>query len=138
MGSILGCRKAALAMAAGMSIGRSPFLRIDTNHRRGNNEDEKTSIEDMKNERILEERKALMTKVGNSDHSLLGTLLYFSCVSLFKDSIFRIHLTLSSTSSTPKLLFTCNGNRLAQAEEKENEFATLLALVLMACGICCN
>ena len=73
MGSILGCRKAALAMAAGMSTGRSPFLRVDSSNRRGNgSDDDKTSFEDMKNERILEERKALMAKVGNSDHSLLG------------------------------------------------------------------
>lgn len=73
MGSILGCRKAALAMAAGMS-GRSPFLRIDAprNNWRGNSEDEKTSIQDMKNESILDERKALLKKVGNSDHSLVA------------------------------------------------------------------
>ena len=29
MGSLLGCRDAALAMAAGMSVGRSPFMKVD-------------------------------------------------------------------------------------------------------------
>ena len=77
MGSILGCRKAALAMAAGMSTGRSPFLRVDSNSRPGN-DNEKSSIEEMKNERILEERKALIAKVGNSDHALLGMLACLS------------------------------------------------------------
>ena len=74
MGSILGCRKAALAMAAGMS-GRSPFLRIDTrpNNRRGGNEDdENAAIENMKKQRVLDERKALFEDVGNSDHALLA------------------------------------------------------------------
>lgn len=79
MGSILGCRKAALAMAAGMSTGRSPFLRVDSNNRRGNDSD-KFSMEDMKNERTLEERKALMAKVGNSDHALLGMLISLSAL----------------------------------------------------------
>lgn len=73
MGSILGIRRAALVMAAGMSVGRSPFLRVDAprNNKRGD-EDEKSAIEDMKKQRILDERKALFAKVGNSDHSLLG------------------------------------------------------------------
>ena len=36
MGSILGCREAALAIAAGMSVGRSPFLKVMENRwRRG-------------------------------------------------------------------------------------------------------
>jgi len=68
MGSILGIRKAALAMAAGMSVGRSPFLRIDPprNNRRRGDEDEQASIEDMKKQRVIDERKALCVKVGNS------------------------------------------------------------------------
>ena len=77
MGCILGCRDAALAMAAGMSIGRSPFLRIDNNrnrfrNRRNNDEDEKSSIEQMKQERILEERANLFSSVGSSDHAFLA------------------------------------------------------------------
>jgi ATP-dependent RNA helicase DHX57 len=49
MGSILGCRTAALAMVASMSSGRSPFLRIDTPRKnRNQSEDERTAIEEMK------------------------------------------------------------------------------------------
>lgn len=70
MGSILGCRRAALVMAAGMSLGRSPFLRID-NWKKNKNE---TSIEDIKNEMILEDRKAMFDAVGNSDHALLAAV----------------------------------------------------------------
>ena len=70
MGSILGIRRAAIAMAAGMSTGRSPFLRVDPPRNR--RDDEEQSVEDMKKQRIIEERKALFAKVGNSDHSMLG------------------------------------------------------------------
>jgi hypothetical protein len=73
MGAILGCRKAGLAMAAGMSLGRSPFLRVDSPSKYRGEVDERTATADMKNQRILEERKTLFAKVGNSDHSLLGT-----------------------------------------------------------------
>jgi len=72
MGCILGCRSAALAMAAGISIGRGPFLRIDT-PRRGRNEDQ-LSMEDVKRERILGERSKYFKLVGNSDHALLAAL----------------------------------------------------------------
>jgi ATP-dependent RNA helicase DHX57 len=58
-------------MAAGMSVGRSPFLRIDPPRNRRGDEDGKTALEDMKKQRIIDERKALFAKVGNSDHSLL-------------------------------------------------------------------
>lgn len=76
MGSILGCREAALAMAAGMSIGRSPFLRVNAPRKKHfrNGEDEKTGIEEMKQERILEERAALFETVGASDHALLAAV----------------------------------------------------------------
>lgn len=75
MGSILGCRDAALAMAAGMSAGRSPFLRIDAPRRRRDADiDERTAIEDMKKENVLKERSALFTTVGNSDHALLAAV----------------------------------------------------------------
>ena len=68
MGSILGCRTAGLAMAAGMSVGRSPFLRIDNFSR--NKEEE--SVEDMKRRILLEERDNLFKSVGNSDHAMLA------------------------------------------------------------------
>lgn len=77
MGSILGCRDAALAMAAGMSIGRSPFLRVNTQRKwpPRNGEEQKSSMEDMKQERILVERSELFRSVGASDH---GTYLSLS------------------------------------------------------------
>jgi ATP-dependent RNA helicase DHX57 len=61
MGSILGCRTAALAMAAGLSVGRSPFLRVDS---RGDAKE--------RNQAILQERAQLFEKCGNSDHALLA------------------------------------------------------------------
>jgi hypothetical protein len=75
MGAILGCRKAGLAMAAGMSLGRSPFLRVDSPSRNRSEDDERTAAAEMKNQRILDERKTLFAKVGNSDHSVLGTFV---------------------------------------------------------------
>jgi ATP-dependent RNA helicase DHX57 len=75
MGSILGCRTPALAMAAGITLGRSPFLRIDTRRKKRNNgDDERASIEEMKQERVLEERSSLFKTVGNSDHALLAAV----------------------------------------------------------------
>jgi len=68
MGSILGCRSAGLAMAAGMSVGRSPFLRIDNRTKGG----EEESMEDMKRRMTLEERNTLFKSVGNSDHAMLA------------------------------------------------------------------
>jgi ATP-dependent RNA helicase DHX57 len=59
MGSILGCRTGALAMAAGISVGRSPFLRIDS---RGNEA----------NQSILQERISLLESCGNSDHAMIA------------------------------------------------------------------
>lgn len=73
MGSILGCRRAALAMAAGISVGRSPFLRVDTprnNYRGGDGKEE--TIEQMKQRRVLEERAKLFELSGNSDHAMLA------------------------------------------------------------------
>lgn len=67
MGAILGCRDAALAMAAGMSVGRSPFIRYDKP--RGQN-----SIEEMKIENILKARAEVFDTVGNSDHALFALL----------------------------------------------------------------
>ena len=76
MGSILGCRQAALAMAAGISMGRSPFLRIDQprNNRRDDELSEREGIEQMKNERILKAREEYISAVGNSDHALLAAI----------------------------------------------------------------
>jgi ATP-dependent RNA helicase DHX57 len=76
MGAILGCRDAALSMAAGMSTGRSPLLRIDTFHhgKSRNTEDEIESIEVTKQRRVLEERSILFKTVGNSDHALLACI----------------------------------------------------------------
>lgn len=73
LGSILGCRSATLAMAAGMSLGRSPFLRIDTPRRRkGEEVDEKTAIQDMKTENVLNRRREMFKTVGSSDHAFLA------------------------------------------------------------------
>ena len=60
MGCILGCRTGALAMAAGLSVGRSPFLKVD--HR--SNDERSLSI--------LDERKKLFETCGNSDHSMIA------------------------------------------------------------------
>ena len=64
MGSILGCRTGALAMAAGISVGRSPFLRIDSRGA-GNNEN---------NQSILQERASLLETCGNSDHAMVASV----------------------------------------------------------------
>lgn len=72
MGSMLGCRSASLAMAAGMSVGRSPFLRINTFRNNNHSVDEKEEKQEIKNEMILEERKKLSESVGHSDLSLLA------------------------------------------------------------------
>ncbi|KAG7338163.1 ATP-dependent helicase HrpA [Nitzschia inconspicua] len=61
MGSVLGCRTGALAMAAGLSLGRSPFLRIDT---KGDGKE--------RNQAILKERRKLFQTCGNSDHAMLA------------------------------------------------------------------
>lgn len=66
MGSILGCRRAALAMAAGISAGRSPFLKVDL---RGKQD----TPEGAKQQRVLEERAKLFERSGNSDHAMLAT-----------------------------------------------------------------
>lgn len=76
MGCLLGCRKIALAIAAGMSVGRSPFMNMTSKcgHGRPNN-DVVDDIEQQKqstHEQILEARSALFQTVGNSDHLMLG------------------------------------------------------------------
>eukprot|EP00526_Cylindrotheca_closterium_P003295 CAMPEP_0113647716 /NCGR_PEP_ID=MMETSP0017_2-20120614/25277_1 /TAXON_ID=2856 /ORGANISM="Cylindrotheca closterium" /LENGTH=1482 /DNA_ID=CAMNT_0000559827 /DNA_START=29 /DNA_END=4477 /DNA_ORIENTATION=+ /assembly_acc=CAM_ASM_000147 len=66
MGSILGCRRAALAMASAISAGRSPFLKIDL---RGKQD----TPDYAKQQRVLEERAKLFERSGNSDHAMLAT-----------------------------------------------------------------
>jgi ATP-dependent RNA helicase DHX57 len=71
MGSILGCRRAALAMAAGISTGRSPFLKIDL---RAKQADGSTgSMQEAKQRHVLDERAKLLELSGNSDHAMLAT-----------------------------------------------------------------
>jgi ATP-dependent RNA helicase DHX57 len=70
MGSLLGCRSAALAIAAGMSVGRSPFLKVITN-RRGNGDNDE-SKDEIRNRSIMEQRENLFKIVGNSDHVMLA------------------------------------------------------------------
>lgn len=70
MGSILGCHSAALAMAAGMSVGRTPFIRIENFARREGDKEE--AIGDIKRQRALEAREELFKTVGNSDHAMLA------------------------------------------------------------------
>uniref|UniRef100_A0A7S2WP36 RNA helicase n=2 Tax=Eucampia antarctica TaxID=49252 RepID=A0A7S2WP36_9STRA len=67
MGSMLGCRSAAICIAAGMSAGRSPFIKIGGEKRKENDEDSAKLVKDTE---ILKEREALFKKVGNSDHAM--------------------------------------------------------------------
>lgn len=72
MGTILGCRSAAIAMASGMSIDRSPFLRVDTF--RGRRDDASDAVDREKSQLVLKARSELFKKVGNSDHALLAAV----------------------------------------------------------------
>ena len=69
MGAILGCRRAALAMAAGVSAGKSPFLRVDKPRLSPNGEE---SMQQQKDRVVLEERAKLLEQTGNSDHAMLA------------------------------------------------------------------
>lgn len=64
MGALLGCRSASLAISAGLSAGRSPFLKVMD---RG--EDDKDAY---RNKLILQNRSELFESVGNSDHAMLA------------------------------------------------------------------
>ena len=55
-------------MAAGISTGRSPFLRINKPRNYGGGE----SVQDTKNLWVLEERAKLFELSGNSDHAMLA------------------------------------------------------------------
>jgi len=73
MGCLLGCRDMAVAIAAGLSAGRSPFLRINTfNNGRQHGKDDMDQEKEFTNGKILEERVSLFKMVGNSDHAMLG------------------------------------------------------------------
>ena len=62
-------------MAAGISSGRSPLLRVEKPWRHRNAElTEKEEMEDRRIERILKERSDLAQKVGKSDHALLAAM----------------------------------------------------------------
>ncbi|GKY91476.1 hypothetical protein MPSEU_000119900 [Mayamaea pseudoterrestris] len=75
MGSILGCRTAALGMAAGLSLTRSPFLNLDFPRKpRNQQQDEEESPEATKTRRILKSRLEMAEKMGNSDHALLAAI----------------------------------------------------------------
>jgi ATP-dependent RNA helicase DHX57 len=68
-----------LAMAAGISTGRSPFLRVDTPRFKQKGEE---SIEDMKKRLVLEERVKLFEESGNSDHAMLAAaFIGWECLS---------------------------------------------------------
>ena len=75
MGSILGCRSAAIGMAAGLSSGRSPFLNISSpfpsRQHRGETEE---SPEAAKAQRVITARLEFAEKIGNSDHALLASI----------------------------------------------------------------
>lgn len=68
MGSILGCRSAALSMAAGISLGRSIFLRLDNVR----NKPDDPAFEEAKREKVLAQREVLAKEAGHSDHALLA------------------------------------------------------------------
>jgi ATP-dependent RNA helicase DHX57 len=83
MGCLLGCRDISVAIAAVLSAGRTPFLRIDSFHKgkRQGNDDPEQEKKAFSNKQILEERAALFKMVGNSDHVMLGKafLLWEEC-----------------------------------------------------------
>jgi ATP-dependent RNA helicase DHX57 len=59
-------------MAASMSVGRSPFLRIEPTRRQASCDGGDLTIDEMKQKRVTEERAALAKTVGNSDHALIA------------------------------------------------------------------
>lgn len=67
MGCILGCREASLAMAAGLSLGRSPFVLLE-----GKQGPKGSSSKP--NANALKARSDLTETVGGSDHALLAAV----------------------------------------------------------------
>jgi hypothetical protein len=100
MGCLLGCRDISVAIAATLSSGRSPFLRIDSVYgkQRGNDNAEREKA--ITNKEILEERAALFKMVGNSDHVMLGKafLLWKECGGAAEKKSFCNRLGLASNS----------------------------------------
>lgn len=95
MGSILGCRSAALAMAAGISLGRSIFLRID-NVKTNTTE---SLFDEAKREKVLVQREALAKEAGHSDHALLAfTFLKWRMTEISLRSRFCDSLGVNSNS----------------------------------------
>lgn len=73
MGCLLCCRDISVAIAAGMSVGRSPLLRIDSfNNGKNCGNDDVEQEKELAANKIMEERAALFKLVGNSDHAMLG------------------------------------------------------------------
>lgn len=89
VGSLLGCRSASLAVAAGMTVGRSPFLKLDVfqndrkkpPRRRDDDEDEEDAndeaakekaFEEARQQRVVAARSELLRRVGHSDHAMLA------------------------------------------------------------------
>eukprot|EP00579_Thalassiosira_antarctica_P027774 CAMPEP_0202007050 /NCGR_PEP_ID=MMETSP0905-20130828/11633_1 /ASSEMBLY_ACC=CAM_ASM_000554 /TAXON_ID=420261 /ORGANISM="Thalassiosira antarctica, Strain CCMP982" /LENGTH=1614 /DNA_ID=CAMNT_0048564925 /DNA_START=88 /DNA_END=4932 /DNA_ORIENTATION=+ len=83
MGCLLGCRNIGVSIAATMSAGRNPFLRINSPFNRGkqHGKDDMEQEKEFSDSKILEERAALFKMVGNSDHAMLGKafLLWKEC-----------------------------------------------------------
>ncbi|KAL7543887.1 hypothetical protein ACHAXR_013327 [Thalassiosira sp. AJA248-18] len=107
MGCLLGCRDIAVAIAAGMSAGRNPFLRINVfgkKHSQDDAEDEK----ELANSKIVEERTALFKMVGNSDHAMLGNafLLWNKCQGAAKRKMYCDRLGLAFSGMRDILALT--------------------------------
>lgn len=71
-GCLLGCRDIAVATSAALSVGRSPWLRINTSAGGKFKDDVDQEKRDKANECVLKERAALFETVGKSDHAMLG------------------------------------------------------------------
>jgi len=65
---------AALAVAAGMSVGRSPFMKIDIFRKRqfGANDDSDETMEEQSKRLVIEHRNKLFKSVGKSDVAMLA------------------------------------------------------------------
>lgn len=99
MGTLLGCRNIAVSIAATMSAGRSPFLRIKSPFN-GKQQHAHQCERDAADSKILEERNRLFKLVGNSDHAMLGKafLLWKECqgASERKNFCFKLGLAFNS------------------------------------------
>lgn len=64
MCSLLGCRGSVLAIAAGMSVGRSPFLRIENARRNTPDDNEDAALEEFKMRKILQGKRLYLKASG--------------------------------------------------------------------------